>query len=435
MVYAIHNAALQDWDFPYLEVLSGITDGVIVADSTGRMQFCNPAAEELLGIGCSDSDPDDWSVEYGVLLADGVTICPTEELPLVRALHGEKVNDTDLVIANSALGEKKRVSARAGPIVDETGALVGGVVTFHDTTERYNAEEQAFQQAARLAELNAELERLSETDILTGLPSRRAFDRTIARAIEDTQGYDHPAILMVLDVDYFKNINDFHGHLAGDTVLRQLAGLILKQEGDEQFSARIGGEEFAVILQSQSLQEAARKADILRQRIEQDTFLYQGEELGVTVSIGVTQVSSNDDNASFFQRADDALYSAKNSGRNRVWVSDCSGICSPINEGGKRASPNHNIPNRRSSTRHKVPLDKQNVVVHIHGKTINARMNDESVGGFCLIVPETSGLQLGDEVEISRDNQSDKAVVRNMGIVAEGIWRVGFAWDDNPSLS
>ena len=435
MAYAIETREPQEWVFPYLEVLSGITDGVIVADSTGRMQFCNPAAEKLLGIGQSNSDPDKWSAEYGILLADGTTTCPTEKLPLVRALHGEKVDDTELVISNSVIGVKKRVSARAGPIVDETGALVGGVVTFHDTTARYDAEEQVRQQAAKLAELNAELERLSETDILTGLTSRGAFDLTLTRAIEGTQSNAGLASLMILDVDYFKSINDSHGHLAGDNVLCQLADLIREQAGDDQFPARIGGEEFAIILHSQSLQDAACKAEKLRQQIEHDKFLYQGQELRVTVSIGVAQVSSDDDNASFFQRADLALYSAKNSGRNSVWISDCSGVCSPITEEGKRVKSDLNISNRRSSARTKVPLDKQNVVVNIHGEKIEAKLKDESVGGFSMTLSEIPGLRLGDTIEISRDNKSYRAIVRNMGIASDGIWRVGLAWDNKLTFS
>ena len=121
-------------------VIQSIGDCVVVADELGRLTLFNRAAEDLLGLGVTNASPDEWSSTYGVFLPDGRTYCPTEELPLARAIRGEQVDGVELVIGRP--GERPiPILARARPIRDEEGNLRGGVVVFHDITEQKEAQE------------------------------------------------------------------------------------------------------------------------------------------------------------------------------------------------------------------------------------------------------------------------------------------------------
>jgi two-component system cell cycle response regulator len=161
---------------------------------------------------------------------------------------------------------------------------------------------------------------LALTDELTGLYNRRYalvhLDEQLARV---NQGADGMALL-VIDVDHFKRVNDTHGHDAGDDVLRQLAARL--QNGVRNFDlvARLGGEEFVVIMPEANLGFAAKAADRLRQSVAAEPFTItaSGKELPVTISLGVTIAEPGDDRARLLKRADDALYAAKAAGRNRA---------------------------------------------------------------------------------------------------------------------
>jgi two-component system, sensor histidine kinase and response regulator len=122
-------------------VLESMGDGVVVADADGKFQHFNPRAEELLGLGSSDLPPEQWSSHYSIFQPDGVTPFPSNELPLVRALRGESVDNVELFVhrARSGTGVFLNVSGR--PIKDHDGQIYGGVVVFHDVTKRKRAEE------------------------------------------------------------------------------------------------------------------------------------------------------------------------------------------------------------------------------------------------------------------------------------------------------
>ena len=102
----------------------------------------NKAAESILGTGQTDADPETWPDSYGVYLPDGKTLCPAIELPLVRAIQGERVDHAELIIRNACLPEPVWVACRATPVIDTSGALRGGVIVFHDVTARKRAEEE-----------------------------------------------------------------------------------------------------------------------------------------------------------------------------------------------------------------------------------------------------------------------------------------------------
>jgi diguanylate cyclase (GGDEF)-like protein len=161
----------------------------------------------------------------------------------------------------------------------------------------------------------------AETDALTELPNRRAFDRALARA---SRG---PLALVALDIDHFKQVNDTLGHSAGDAALRHLARVLREGLRDGDVAARIGGEEFEVLLPGGDLRLGLEVAERLRAQVEARPFLVEGTELRLTLSCGVAAfpdpVASADN---LVKMADAALYQAKREGRNRVVAARRPGV-------------------------------------------------------------------------------------------------------------
>jgi diguanylate cyclase (GGDEF)-like protein len=160
-----------------------------------------------------------------------------------------------------------------------------------------------------------EARQLADLDALTGLHNRRYFHETLAREVSRAQRYDRSLALIVFDLDDFKAINDRIGHLAGDAVLADAAERVRDSVRSADIACRVGGDEFAVILPESTLQDA----DQLYGRIQQSVSSRPiGQEGRLFLSAGVTDLRSEDDAVSFFQRADDALYRAKEGGKGRM---------------------------------------------------------------------------------------------------------------------
>jgi diguanylate cyclase (GGDEF)-like protein len=166
-----------------------------------------------------------------------------------------------------------------------------------------------------------EIYRLMITDGLTGAATQRAFVEFLERELLRAKRHGRPLSLVMLDIDRFKEVNDAHGHLAGDYVLRGVAAVVRGEvRGDELF-ARYGGEEFAVVLPETVLEDAARFCERVRARVEQQTFTWKEQALQVTISTGGTSTAADEDQATLVARADACLYEAKRSGRNRCVLS------------------------------------------------------------------------------------------------------------------
>src|ERR1700694_671306 len=158
------------------------------------------------------------------------------------------------------------------------------------------------------------------TDALTGLHNRRYMENHIGTLVEQAVVRGNPLAVLVLDIDYFKAINDTHGHDAGDEVLREFALRIRKSIRGIDLACRYGGEEFVVIMPETDLAVATMVAERLRRRIASEPFLIQkgARTVEVTISIGIAALGAGDTAASVLKRADQALYRAKRDGRNRV---------------------------------------------------------------------------------------------------------------------
>ncbi|MBN8262434.1 MAG: GGDEF domain-containing protein [Xanthomonadales bacterium] len=173
------------------------------------------------------------------------------------------------------------------------------------------------------ASYHEEIYQLATHDALTELCNRRHFaelaDKEIARAMR----HGRPLSLCILDVDLFKPINDRHGHIRGDEVLRQVAAVLRRHARNDDVAARIGGEEFALLLPECAASDAALLADRLREAVASTMFAPGGEAQRITVSIGVAALAPDrDTRPALMAAADAALYRAKSEGRNRVRVSE-----------------------------------------------------------------------------------------------------------------
>jgi two-component system cell cycle response regulator len=173
---------------------------------------------------------------------------------------------------------------------------------------------------ARIVALQKQLQELSMTDGLTSLRNRRAFDEHLPAALEHARRYDRNLSLAVIDVDHFKSINDAYGHDVGDAILRGVAEIIAAGTRQTDYAARVGGEEFAVLLPETALFEGLQFAEKLRANVASSAIRAGGEAHRVTVSIGIASVPhSQVRNAEeLYRAADQALYRAKANGRNRV---------------------------------------------------------------------------------------------------------------------
>jgi two-component system, cell cycle response regulator len=169
------------------------------------------------------------------------------------------------------------------------------------------------------AKYHEEIYRMTIVDGLTQIHNKRALFEALEKELMRARRYERDLSLLMFDIDFFKRINDQYGHLAGDHVLRELARIVQERIRREEVFARYGGEEFVILLPETPLPGAAALAESLRARVANHSFVFQGERIPVTVSIGTALLGENDKVAAdLIQRADEKLYEAKRGGRNRV---------------------------------------------------------------------------------------------------------------------
>jgi diguanylate cyclase (GGDEF)-like protein len=174
-----------------------------------------------------------------------------------------------------------------------------------------------------LESVNEKLAELSTTDALTGVRNRRYFDQMLEREFNRARREREQLSILMIDIDYFKQVNDEYGHQVGDDTLRRVANIlreVLHRTTD--FVARYGGEEFAIIFPNTEVAGAYLVAEKIRKKIAKQQFNAAGITFSITVSIGLMGGPSSGFNADFWlKEADDALYKAKEEGRNKVVLS------------------------------------------------------------------------------------------------------------------
>jgi diguanylate cyclase (GGDEF)-like protein len=172
-----------------------------------------------------------------------------------------------------------------------------------------------------MQEQNKLLEKLSVTDGLTGLYNRSKLDAILEDELARFKRNQRSFALLVMDIDYFKTLNDTHGHIAGDEVIVAVARILSESIRSVDYAARYGGDEFVIVMVEATADMALKTAERIRSRVNDIRYDANGQTVSVTVSIGVVQSQQSDDISptALFARADNALYEAKRAGRNRAY--------------------------------------------------------------------------------------------------------------------
>jgi diguanylate cyclase (GGDEF)-like protein len=175
-------------------------------------------------------------------------------------------------------------------------------------------------QKRRIESQQKQLEQMAYMDPLTNLPNRRLLERIVNREFFLMRNYGHDTVIIMLDIDDFKNINDTYGHPVGDSILMQLAEMLKNNVRESDTVARFGGEEFIILMPNTSMEEGYALAERIRKRIMEKSFIVGTIELQITSSFGIASMRDSNSQTleDYYSLADKALYLAKHSGKNRV---------------------------------------------------------------------------------------------------------------------
>jgi len=280
--------------------LDAIADGMISADHNGKVVLMNPAAEQLTGYALSAAIGQD--VRSIFTLRDGVT-GDAQECPVAICLASEQPAhlDDDMILV-SRDGRERDIRCTAAPVRTPAGELTGAVLVFQDVTQSRT--------------MQRELAHSATHDDLTDLPNRAAFERVLSGAIASARDGSRRHCLLYIDLDRFKPVNDNAGHAAGDALLKQVAQTIRGSCRSHDVAARIGGDEFAVLLTDCPLEGGQRIADKIVRAIAALAFGWAGRTYHIGASIGLTLVTNEPASPlGFMGEADAACYAAKGRGR------------------------------------------------------------------------------------------------------------------------
>lgn len=216
-------------------------------------------------------------------------------------------------------GTIKWVSTSKYPFYDKLNNIIGTWGISRDITDLKTAEEELERVNRELRELNQKLEVLSTTDSLSGLCNHRSFYETVKKEFaRRTRNVFTDSVMVLLDIDNFKGLNDSMGHLMGDFALRHVANLLKGSIRSEDFAFRYGGDEFIVLLIDTNMDGAKKAAEKLLEVVTSTPFVSEGIEVRLTVSGGAAALSEAKDTNELMNIADKRLYASKKAGRNRI---------------------------------------------------------------------------------------------------------------------
>lgn len=283
--------------------LHSIGEAVITTDSECRVRYLNPIAQALTGWTLEESRG--LKLDEVFRIRNGVTGEPVGN-PACKSMVENRVvgleNHTVLVARD---GTERIIEDSAAPVRDREGRVVGAVLVFYDATAHTSSPNLLTWHATH--------------DALTGLLNRREFERRLIALVKDshTSGKEH--VLIYIDLDQFKVINDTFGHVVGDRLLRQLAFLLVKEVSEGETLARLGGDEFGLLIQSPQREDVARRADKLLELIRHFRFIWNEQAFQISASIGAVSITPDSGTpVELLSRADAACFAAKEHGRDRV---------------------------------------------------------------------------------------------------------------------
>jgi diguanylate cyclase len=257
--------------------------------------------------------------------APDVSSKPQTNIELLVSSLFELTSQVDLQVGQHSLRISEITNSLESP--GEIGSaviLVAGKMLI-DANQKLQSElDDAKQEIERQRELMMECMKESRMDALTGIPNRRALDHELARSMADHRRFGSTFSLLILDIDHFKRVNDRYGHMVGDQLLKSFSRCLTSTFRETDFVARFGGEEFVAILPMTSVEDACQAAERVRNLIATCRHKIGEFELKVTASIGVREFHPEDTDLEMLEKADKALYAAKNGGRNCCFYFDGS---------------------------------------------------------------------------------------------------------------
>jgi diguanylate cyclase (GGDEF)-like protein len=282
-----------------LAILDSAGEGIVVLDANGEVLYFNPTAASILRVDLDHLDAAVWRGARGLYLPDRETQLPAEANPLLRALNGESTSNVEIFVRHSRLQDGVFIRATGRPIIDHQGQFRGAVVTFRDATQ-LRANREAAQQ-------------LAIHDPLTSLANRRALNERLEQFLAQAK-HGREFALALMDLDRFKQINDEHGHQAGDEVLVAAATRMQETLRATDFVARFGGDEFCVIMADVDESQGIALGRRLQYAVQ------SAHPLRISTSVGIAAFDEGriDSAEKLIRSADEALYRAKAKGRGRV---------------------------------------------------------------------------------------------------------------------
>lgn len=305
--YALFRAEMEARNSLLVAALEAAANGIIITDKSATIKWVNPAFTRLTGYSAEESIGQNPRTLVKSEFQDKA-FYQNMWTAILQGKHwrGELINKRK----NGSLYDEELSIA---PVKNKAGEITHFIGIKDDISERKRLEK--------------ELQRLANTDPLTELYNRRIFLECVTREIARLARFEtQTAALLMLDLDHFKRINDTYGHSTGDEVLRKFAQIVRQTSRTLDIPARLGGEEFAILLPGASKDDAMVLAERLRKMVAETVVSHEKGSVHITVSIGAVSLSADDKNGdAVLGRADAALYKAKDSGRNQsCWFSENS---------------------------------------------------------------------------------------------------------------
>ncbi len=318
------ESALKKSETHYRTLIESARSLILHMNPQGHILFMNSFAEDFFGYA-----PGELIGQHvvGTIVPQVESMTNRDLSQMIEAIFRDLKNYRTNINENMRKnGERVWIAWSNGAIFDQEGKLIEICSVGNDVTEQRHARStleaahhQLKQQYAEINQLQAKLQEQVTRDPLTNLFNRRYLDETLEREIARCKREHLPLAIVIMDIDYFKSINDQHGHEAGDTVLQITARLLLEHTRSEDIVCRYGGEEFVAVLPGASLSHALERAESWRLSFERLDFAYKTHVIKSTMSFGVSAFPQHaSDQDTLIRLADDALYLAKFNGRNLI---------------------------------------------------------------------------------------------------------------------
>ncbi|NIB39036.1 EAL domain-containing protein [Pseudomaricurvus alkylphenolicus] len=284
--------------------LCSVADAVISVDSSGCIETINPMARELLQL--TDHSGVGMPVDQLFPLSDPTTLQPLEPIVSAALKRGKPIQ-TQSVLLCVGDNDPITIGAQVVPLRNHVNQMDGALLVFRDVS-------QASREAHRL---NWQ----ARHDALTGLPNRQTFEEEVSQALEAAQRHRETYGLLYIDLYQFKVVNDSCGHAAGDELLKQVADLMSAKLRSQDLLARLGSDEFGVLLKNCTIAGAQRVADGLLRAVSQYQFVWDSREIKVAISVGAVVIDAEvESEGQILATANAACCTAKELGRNRIHI-------------------------------------------------------------------------------------------------------------------